>query len=200
MAIAVRSSAEIMRPVITAAAPPTALRIKKLRRSTPGGISCEVNPLVSASGSSGEASRGFSFSLFDMCTCSLSLRFSSRGPVPSTALNLYFLVSDTVAAVSVRREHPSRWATLQRAVTTLSSKARRVPELVAQNLAFFDLHGSEEAPQYPVRRSPSEIPEVRAGKAGRDRVESRGPSKAGRRAAYGVRSSQSTHSTGRLAR
>ena len=75
MAIAVLSSAETERPVITAAAPPTALRIRKLRRSTPGGTSCEINRLVSASGSSRKASRGFfvelscrqiSHSLFDM--------------------------------------------------------------------------------------------------------------------------------------
>ena len=51
-AFALLSSAETERPIITAAAPPTALRIKKLRRSTPGGISFEINPLVSASGSS----------------------------------------------------------------------------------------------------------------------------------------------------
>ena len=45
--------------VMTAAAPPTALRIRKLRRSTPGGISCAINRLVSASGSSVCLSSGF---------------------------------------------------------------------------------------------------------------------------------------------
>src|SRR5688500_12082695 len=59
-----------------AAAPPTAQRIKKLRRSTPGGIGFEINRLVSASGSSRTTSPGFSvepslssnfsFPLFDM--------------------------------------------------------------------------------------------------------------------------------------
>src|SRR6266536_1628403 len=40
-----------MLPVITAAAPPTALRIKKLRRSTPGGTAFEINSIVLPSGS-----------------------------------------------------------------------------------------------------------------------------------------------------
>src|SRR5947207_15402491 len=48
----VLSAAERVLPVITAAAPTTALLIKKLRRSTPGGTSSEINAVVSASGSS----------------------------------------------------------------------------------------------------------------------------------------------------
>src|SRR5678815_1915000 len=40
-----------MLPVITAAAPPTALRIRKLRRSTPGGTAFEINAIVPPSGS-----------------------------------------------------------------------------------------------------------------------------------------------------
>ena len=48
----VLSAAVMVLPVIRAAAPTTALLIKKLRRSTPGGTSVEVNAVVSASGSS----------------------------------------------------------------------------------------------------------------------------------------------------
>src|SRR5262249_42327610 len=49
-------------------APTTALRIRKVRRSTLGGIACEMTSLVLASRSSTSASRGskFSFSLLDI--------------------------------------------------------------------------------------------------------------------------------------
>src|SRR4030095_6415026 len=70
MAFVVLSWAETERPIITAAAPPTALRIKKLRRSTPGGPSRESNRLVSANGSSLTTSPSFSVEL------SLSSNFS----------------------------------------------------------------------------------------------------------------------------
>src|SRR6185436_17143419 len=52
------SCADTTRPVITAVAPTTALRIRNVRRSTPAGISCERRLLVSFSKSS--------FSLLDM--------------------------------------------------------------------------------------------------------------------------------------
>jgi hypothetical protein len=69
----VRSAAERFLPVIIAAAPTTALRIRKLRRSTPGGGSCEVTSFVLPSGSLRSVSSvGLGtvlsklFSLFDM--------------------------------------------------------------------------------------------------------------------------------------
>src|SRR5215213_830742 len=73
-------------PVIIAAAPTTALRIRKLRRSTPVGTSRETSWWVSASGSSRTALGGssvelnspsnFSSSLSDMVYLNLSIRIN----------------------------------------------------------------------------------------------------------------------------
>src|SRR4051794_9386673 len=71
-ALAVLSAGETEQPVITAAAPPTALRIRKLRRSTPWGTSCAIKGRVSANGSVAGAavepdvSEDLSTSLFDI--------------------------------------------------------------------------------------------------------------------------------------
>src|ERR1044072_1511728 len=50
MDLSVLSCAERERPSMTVVAPTTALLIRKVRRSTPGGISCEMNGSVTSSG------------------------------------------------------------------------------------------------------------------------------------------------------
>src|SRR6185369_16645976 len=85
-AVSVLLRAETTLPVITAAAPTTALRIRKERRSTPGGTSSETASRVSKSASSGD----FSFSLLDMA-------------------HLYFMVySDAMSINALRKIHTVR--------------------------------------------------------------------------------------------
>src|SRR5258705_4023182 len=73
-----------MLPVITAAAPPTALRIKKLRRSTPGGTAFEINSIVLPSGSSTLVLSDGSFEL----TVSSTVLFSFSDMVQSPNFHL----------------------------------------------------------------------------------------------------------------
>src|SRR6266436_2944962 len=60
VALAVLSWQDICAPVITTVAPTTALRIRKVRRSTPGGIAAESNWSGGPSGSSRSGSHGCS--------------------------------------------------------------------------------------------------------------------------------------------
>src|SRR5687767_9352103 len=95
-----------MVPVITAAAPPTALRIKKLRRSTPGGTSRESNSTVSSSGSV----------TLDLCDRPVGLTVSS---------NVSFSFSDMVPPRSHLDSDQTRTA------ATRSQRPRNLPVLCA---------------------------------------------------------------------
>src|SRR5687767_4705872 len=70
---------------MTTAAPATALRIIKLRRSTPDGTACESNPLVSPNGSVTSASTDCSLSL-GSASSSVSSLVISFSPFVQTCL------------------------------------------------------------------------------------------------------------------
>src|SRR5262249_19102689 len=135
-ALAVFSSGEGEQPVITAAALPTAVRIKKPRRSTPCGISCAINRRVSANGSSRKASRDVAVERGVSADSSASL-FDIDQPLPfhrESRSNLSILsVPHGCTWITKYRDHVERpspaWASdSPRRCTCFSSMPRKCME------------------------------------------------------------------------